>query len=105
MQYPFTDEQLAVAEKTRSFMEREVAPVAAEMDARPDPADCYPRELINKASKEGLRTIAVPEAYGGMGVDTTTKAMALWTGALESFNRHRQVRHRGPEGKVAQDVR
>ncbi|MEE9274154.1 MAG: acyl-CoA dehydrogenase family protein, partial [bacterium] len=81
MQYPFTEEQLALAQLTRDFMEREVAPVAAEIDARPDPRDCYPAELIRKASKVGLRTIAVPEEYGGIGAETTTKALALWTGA------------------------
>lgn len=80
MQYPFTEEQLAVANLTRNFMEREVAPVAAEFDARPDPKDCYPRELINKASKLGLRTLAIPEEYGGMDANLMTKTIALWTG-------------------------
>jgi len=81
MQYPFTDEQLAIAERVRNFMEQEVAPVAGEIDARSDPRDCYPKELINKASKLGLRTIAVPEEYGGLGAGITTKTLALWTGA------------------------
>ncbi len=81
MQYPFTEEQHALAQLTRDFMEREVAPVAAGLDAMPDPRDCYPRELINKASKVGLRTMAVPEEHGGIGADTTTKALVLWTGA------------------------
>jgi alkylation response protein AidB-like acyl-CoA dehydrogenase len=81
MQYPFTEDQLAIAELTRNFMEREVAPVAVEIDARPDPKDCYPRELINKASKLGLRTIAIPEEYGGMDADLFTKTLALWEGA------------------------
>ncbi len=80
MQYPFSEEQLAIADLTRNFMEREVAPVGAEIDARPDPEDCYPGELINKASKLGLRTLALPEEYGGMGADTMTKTLALWTG-------------------------
>ena len=80
MQYPFTEEQVAVANLTRNFMEREVAPVAAEFDARPDPKDCYPRELINKASKLGLRTLAIPEEYGGMDANLMTKTIALWTG-------------------------
>ncbi len=81
MQYPFSDDQLALAERIRTFMEQEVAPVASEIDARPDPKDCYPKDLINKASKLGLRTIAVPKEYGGMDADITTKTLALWTGA------------------------
>ena len=81
MQYPFTKEQLELAERVRSFMEQEVAPVATEIDARPDPRDCYPKELINKASKLGLRTIAVPKEYGGLGAGMIEKTLALWTGA------------------------
>ena len=81
MQYPFTGEQLRLADLTREFMERDVAPVAAEMDRRPDPKDCYPGELLNKASQLGLRTMAVSEEHGGIGADTTTKALCLWTGA------------------------
>lgn len=81
MQYPFTEEQLELAQRIKTFMEQEVAPVAAQIDARPDPKDCYPKELINKASKLGLRTIAVPKEYGGMGVGITSKTLALWTGA------------------------
>ena len=81
MQYPFTDEQLALAKLTKDFMEREVAPVAAELDRQPDPQDCYPKELIRKASKLGLRTLVVPEEYGGIGADTATKTLCLWTGA------------------------
>ncbi len=80
MQYPFTEEQRAIGDLTREFMEREVAPVAAGIDARPDPRDCYPGELINKASRVGLRTIAIPEEYGGIEADTTTKTLSLWTG-------------------------
>lgn len=81
MQYPFTDEQLALADLTRDFMEREVMPVAAEIDRRSDPKDCYPAELIRKASKLGLRTLAVPEEYGGGGQDMLTRTLCLWTGA------------------------
>ncbi|MFC1798297.1 acyl-CoA dehydrogenase family protein [Thermodesulfobacteriota bacterium] len=81
MQYPFTKGQLELAERIRTFMQQEVAPVAAEIDARPDPKDCYPKELINKASRLGLRTIAVPEEYGGIGAGMIEKTLALWTGA------------------------
>ncbi|MFC1491163.1 acyl-CoA dehydrogenase family protein [Nitrospinota bacterium] len=81
MQYPFTEEQLALADMVGDFMEREVAPVAAEIDRRPDPRECYPGELINKASKLGIRTLAVPEEYGGAGTDMLTRTLCLWRGA------------------------
>ncbi|HVR33039.1 MAG TPA: acyl-CoA dehydrogenase family protein [Acidimicrobiia bacterium] len=81
MQYPFDDEQKALADLTRDFMQREVAPVAIEIDNRPDPEDCFPKELLNKASKLGLRTLAVPEDWGGGGTDHLTRTLVLWTAA------------------------
>ncbi|OGL61581.1 MAG: hypothetical protein A3J27_04580 [Candidatus Tectomicrobia bacterium RIFCSPLOWO2_12_FULL_69_37] len=80
MQYPFTEEQLALAQLTKDFMEREVRPAAAELDRKADPRDCYPAALIRKASALGLRTLAVPEEYGGSGASTMTKTLCLWTG-------------------------
>jgi alkylation response protein AidB-like acyl-CoA dehydrogenase len=74
----FDDEQIALKELAQDFFIREVKPVAAEIDARPDPKDCYPAELINKASRLGLRTIGIPEAYGGGGgADVVTKSLLL----------------------------
>jgi len=77
MPYQFTDEQLAIRELAVDFFMKEVKPVAAEMDARPNPKDCYPAELIRKASKIGLRTLGLPEEYGGAGADVVTKSMVL----------------------------
>lgn len=73
----FDDEQIALKELAQDFFVREVKPVAAEIDARPDPKDCYPAELINKASRLGLRTIGIPEEYGGGGADVVTKSLLL----------------------------
>lgn len=81
MQYPFTQEQLALAEFIREFSEREIAPLAAELDARPDPKHCYPKDLVNRASRLGLRTLGVPEEFGGAGTDELTRTLVLWTGA------------------------
>ena len=73
----FSDEQLALKKFAQDFFNREVKPVAAEIDARVDPKDCYPAELINKASQLGLRTIGIPEEYGGGGADIVTKSLLL----------------------------
>ncbi len=73
----FDDEQIALKELAQDFFIREVKPVAAEIDARKDPKDCYPAELINKASQLGLRTIGIPEEYGGGGADIVTKSLLL----------------------------
>ncbi len=77
MPYQFTDEQMALKELAQDFFIKEVKPVAAEIDARPNPKDCYPGELIRKASEIGLRTIGLPEEYGGGGADVVTKSMLL----------------------------
>ena len=77
MTVKFTDEQLALKELAQDFFIKEVKPVAAEIDARPDPKDGYPADLIRKASKIGLRTLGLPEEYGGGGADVVTKTLLL----------------------------
>jgi alkylation response protein AidB-like acyl-CoA dehydrogenase len=61
----------------REFAQNEVKPVSIELDARADPKDCIPWDLIKKASKLGLRTAAIPEKYGGEGADYLTLAIIL----------------------------
>ena len=51
----------------------------AEIDARPDPKDCYPGELVRKASRMGLRTLPLPEQYGGVNADLITTTLLLVT--------------------------
>ena len=75
MNIRFTEEQIALKEVAREFFEREVRPVMAELDARPDPKDCYPRELVRKGSELGLRTLALPKEMGGGGVDVVTRTL------------------------------
>ena len=77
MSIQFTAEQIALRDLARDFFEKEVRPVAAEIDARPDPKDCYPGELVKKLSKIGLRTLALPKEYGGIEADVATKALLL----------------------------
>jgi len=79
MSIQFTEEQIALRDLARDFFEKEVRPVAAEIDARPDPKECYPRELVKKMSKIGLRTLALPKEYGGVNADVVTKSLLLMT--------------------------
>ena len=79
MSMPFTEEQIALRDLARDFFEKEVRPVAAKIDARPDAKDCYPRELVRNLSKIGLRTLALPKEYGGVNADVVTKALVLMT--------------------------
>lgn len=77
--FKFTDEQIALKELAHEFFEKEVRPVAAEIDARPNPRDCYPRELVRKGSEIGLRTLALPEEYDGVGADLITQNLVFTT--------------------------
>lgn len=75
----FTEEQLVLKEMAQEFFEKEVRPVMAEIDARPNSRDCYPHDLIRKGSELGLRTLALPEEYGGIGADLVTETLVLST--------------------------
>jgi alkylation response protein AidB-like acyl-CoA dehydrogenase len=77
MAVKFTEEQLSLKELAREFFEKEVRPVMAEIDARPNPKDCYPAELIRKASEIGLKTLPLPEEYEGVDADVITQALAF----------------------------
>ena len=55
----------------REFVRREVAPQAATHDRD----DTYPHGLVEQMTELGLFGIAVPEEYGGLGLDHSTFAM------------------------------
>jgi alkylation response protein AidB-like acyl-CoA dehydrogenase len=79
--YPFelTDEQRAVRNLARDFALKEIRPLAVELDRVTDPASpaAFPWELVEKGSKLGLRTLPLPEAYGGMEAGVLTQLIAL----------------------------
>jgi alkylation response protein AidB-like acyl-CoA dehydrogenase len=54
-----------------------VAPVAAELDRRPNPEDCFSWEIVEAASAAGLRTATLTEEYGGAGIDSLTTAKVV----------------------------
>jgi butyryl-CoA dehydrogenase len=64
-------EQYEVVELVRSFVEREVVPVAAELEAR----DEYPAALVAQMRELGLFGVTVPPEFGGLGLDFTTYAL------------------------------
>jgi alkylation response protein AidB-like acyl-CoA dehydrogenase len=66
-----TDEQQLIVNTVREFVEREVLPVATEMEHR----DEYPYSLVETMKELGLFGLNTPEQYGGSDVDYTTFAM------------------------------
>src|SRR4030042_2553395 len=79
MAIKFTEEQMDLKELAREFFEKEVRPRMAEIDARPNPKDCYPTELIRKAAEIGLKTLPLPEEYEGANADIVTQALVYTT--------------------------
>jgi alkylation response protein AidB-like acyl-CoA dehydrogenase len=60
-----------------------VTPVAAKLDARPNPEDCFSWEIVEAASAAGLRTATLSPEYGGAGIDSLTTA-----NVVEELGRH-----------------
>lgn len=65
MDFRLTEEQIAIQETVRRFVRKEVLPVVGQYDKQVDPKDCFPWELVKKASALGLRTCAMPKEWGG----------------------------------------
>src|SRR5919201_4637588 len=66
-----SDEQRAVVETVREFVEREVFPVAEELEGR----DEFPDKIVEQMKELGLFGLTVPEEYGGAGLDLLTYAV------------------------------
>jgi butyryl-CoA dehydrogenase len=66
-----SDEQLAIIEMVRDFVDRDVRPTAPELEH----ADEYPTELVARMKELGLFGVTIPEEYGGAGLDLTTYAL------------------------------
>jgi alkylation response protein AidB-like acyl-CoA dehydrogenase len=62
------DEKSMIVAEVRHFVEREVMPVAHDLEQ----SDSYPFDLINKLGKLGVFAATIPEAYGGLGLDFVT---------------------------------
>jgi len=75
VEFALSEEQIALRDLARDFVAREVVPVAAALDAHPDPADCFSWDLVEKLSAVGLRTVALDKASGGAGADAVTLCM------------------------------
>ena len=64
----FSEERQMIIAEVRRFVEREVIPVAHELEQ----SDSYPGELIDKLKQLGVFSATIPEQYGGLGFDFAT---------------------------------
>ena len=72
-----SEDQRAILETVERFVEEEVRPRAAQLDANPDPAEGFSWEIVEKAHELGIRTMTLSEKWGGLGTDSLTTAMVI----------------------------
>jgi butyryl-CoA dehydrogenase len=73
MDFELTEEQRLLRDTAHDFAAREIAPKAAELDK----SGRWPNEILPKMAELGLLGVAIPEAYGGAGMDTLSYALAM----------------------------
>lgn len=73
MDFELTEEQRMIRDTARDFAAREVAPKAAELDKTAR----WPSEIVAKMAELGLMGVAIPDTYGGAGMDTLSYALAM----------------------------
>jgi acyl-CoA dehydrogenase len=66
--FSLTDEQKDIRELAHDFAEKEIRPVAWDLDRD----SIFPREIVEKAWEVGLMNSHIPEQYGGPGLDYLT---------------------------------
>lgn len=73
MDLELSDEQKMIRETVRDFAEREIKPVAKELDEKGD----FSCDLTKKMGELGLFGMCLPEEYGGQGMDTLSYIIAV----------------------------
>ena len=71
--FKLTNKQLLAKKLFAEFAEKEIKPIAAEMDE----TEVYSLELLEKLKKVGLLGIPYDKKYGGAGADVLTYAVAM----------------------------
>jgi len=73
MKLEFTDQQKMILKMVREFADKEVAPIASELDEKGE----YPTKTLGKMAKLGLLGIIIPREYGGAGLDTISYSIVV----------------------------
>jgi butyryl-CoA dehydrogenase len=73
MDLELSEEQRMIRDAARDFAARKVLPQAAELDK----TSRWPSEIVAEMGALGLLGMAVPQAYGGAGMDTLSYALAM----------------------------
>lgn len=73
MDYRLNEEQLMIRDLVRDFARNDVRPGAAERDKLKE----FPRDLVKAAAELGLMGVAIPDEYGGAGMDYVSYSIAV----------------------------
>jgi alkylation response protein AidB-like acyl-CoA dehydrogenase len=73
MDFELNEEQRMIQDMARNFAEKEIGPLAAEMDETHE----FPVDIVKKMGELGLMGVAVPEEFGGAGMDYICYAVAI----------------------------
>ena len=73
MNFELTEEQKLIRATVRDFAEREIKPIAQELDEKAE----FSYELTEKIGELGLFGMYLPEKYGGQGMDTLSYIIAV----------------------------
>ncbi len=73
MDLKLTEEHKMIRDMAREFAQKEIAPIAAEIDE----AGRFPTETVAKMGELGFMGIEIPEEYGGTGLDTLSYVLAM----------------------------
>ena len=73
MNFELTEEQKMARDMAREFAEKEIKPVARELDREAK----FPAEIVKKMAELGMFGVYVPEEYGGAGMDVVSYALMV----------------------------
>ncbi len=90
MNFELSDEQMQFRDLLRSFAEKEIRPVAHQMEHD----GTYPADIVARMADLGLFGMTVPTEYGGLGIDTVSLAIVFeeisreWMGVAGILGSH-----------------
>ncbi len=73
MDFELTEEQKLVQQTARDFSTREIEPKAAELDKTAR----WPTEIVARMAELGFLGLAIPEEYGGAGLDNVSYVLVM----------------------------
>jgi alkylation response protein AidB-like acyl-CoA dehydrogenase len=73
--FSLTDEQISMQKMARNFTEKEIVPLAKELDQGNGMEFSW--EIYRKLAQNSLNVLMIPESYGGMGLDCLSSAVIV----------------------------